>query len=237
MRRNAFRYRAIAALLALTANSGPAVASDYSFPTGMKVTIELGETPLFRSGSNVVYPVQSHFSVEQTNENQVFEVARKDGAKLTLIPDGARYLIQEQIAVGDEVTFEESGSMKPKPVRVLISGPLAIGHVHFMAGSAKLSDAAKTVLTQTATQMNAAGLVGAYLVGTSDRAGSSQSNLTLSERRVMRVAAFLQSALVKEGVLSPEIQTEFMGEYLSLDKDGTHNILDRKVSVLIYPKM
>lgn len=225
------------ASFALLLPSSSAIAADYPFPTGMTVSVELGDVPLFRSGSNVVYPIQSHFSVNFPNGDAAFVLTRADGTDLTVVPDSDRFMVLEPIAIGEKVNFLSGESSDVKPVRVLLDGPLAIGHLHFMPGSAKLSDAAKYVLDQTATQMRAAGLFGAYLVGSSDRAGSRKSNLMLSERRVIKAASYLRAALGGLDIVDPIIQTEFMGEYLSQDKNGSRNILDRKVSILLFPKL
>ena len=80
-------------------------------------------------------------------------------------------------------------------------------------------------------------LVGAYLVGTTDRTGSESANVALSAKRAAATASYLKSQLVSLGVESPMITTEGMGEYLSTKKDGNSNPYDRKVSITVYPKV
>jgi outer membrane protein OmpA-like peptidoglycan-associated protein len=214
-----------------------AQASDYPFPTEMKVTIERGKTPIYQSGSNIIYPIKSYFSAKWPDGESEFVLTHPDGEELVTTAEGDRYLLQKSVEVGEQVYFAENSEVSAKPIRVLLSGPIAIGHVHFKVGSAKLSADAKTILTQAAGQMSAANLTGAYLVGYTDRTGGVTANLALAKLRVERTASYLSSALKSVGILSPEIKTEFMGEYSARGADGTVNLLERRVTLLLYPKM
>ncbi|MEY3455315.1 MAG: hypothetical protein RLZZ92_435 [Actinomycetota bacterium] len=92
-----------------------------------------------------------------------------------------------------------------------------------------------STLTEMAKQMYNSGLLGAYLVGMTDRAGSNDSNLALSLKRVNVASKYLSKKLANLGATGAVIKTENMGEYLASTKDGLVDPFDRKVSVLIYP--
>lgn len=226
----------IAITILLTNYGFGASAREYSFPTQMKVSIERGDEPIIKSGSNVVYPILSYFSVVMPPEPTEFNLYGIDNEPLTLTAAGDRYLIEEPISIGDEIFFAVlDGENGIKPIRTVLSGPIQIGHVHFAVGSANLSRAAKEVLRQIAVEMKFSGLFGAYLVGQTDRSGSEAANSALSQRRVAAAEKFLAAALSENQVSSPELMTEAMGEYLAGGKDGIANEFDRKVTVLLYP--
>ncbi len=63
-------------ILALPIFAISAGASEYPFPTEMKVTIERGDEPLMKSKSSVVYPVINKFSVTMPNGDADFVLER-----------------------------------------------------------------------------------------------------------------------------------------------------------------
>lgn len=212
-----------------------AQAVDYSFPTGMAVTIERDVVPSFKDGSNVAYSVVNYFTVNTPNGEESFSLRNEAGDDLAVIKQGDRYFINSHIALGENVYFGPDIQNVADPVRVMIEGPINVGHVHFLTGSSTLSAAAKKALTLMAKEMADSNLTSAYLVGMTDRAGDEESNLTLSEKRVKNAAAYLEKKLEALGVMDPVITTEHMGEYMADQKNGAVNSFDRKVSVLIFP--
>ena len=212
-----------------------AQATEYSFPTGMSVSIERDSFPTYSENSNVVYPVVSYFTVDMPNGDQNFSLRTEDGEDLGVIKQGDKYFINSHIAVGENIYFGPDIQNVADPVRVLLAGPIKIGHINFNTASSKLSSQAKTALSLMAKEMADSNLTSAYLVGMADRVGGESDNLTLAGKRVEIAALYLERKLVDLGVMNPVIKTESMGEYLSNSKDGIENLNDRKVSVLIYP--
>lgn len=225
---------ALAALFTLT-SAGVVNATEYSFPTGMTVTIEKDKAPVFKEGSNVVYSVVNYFTVLMPDGDQSFALRNEAGDELPVARDGDRYFITADVPAGDVVYFGPDTQTVSTPVRVMMDGPINIGHVHFNSGSAKLSANAKKALGLIAKEMAASNLTSAYLVGSTDRAGSNDANLSLAEKRANAASAYLSKKLAALGIAKYVVTTETMGEYLSSKKDGTVNTYDRKVSVLIYP--
>ncbi|MEN9305472.1 MAG: OmpA family [Actinomycetota bacterium] len=214
---------------------GVANAADYSFPTAMTVTIEKDKVPAFKEGSNVVYSVVNYFTVLMPNGDQSFTLTNAAGEELPVAQEGDRYFINADVRAGEVVYFGPDTQTFSSPVRVMMNGPINLGHVHFASASAKLTVNAKKALRLMAQEMASSNLTSAYLVGSTDRAGSNDANLTLAEKRANAAASYLQKKLAALGVAKYVISSETMGEYLSDKKDGTVNLYDRKVSVLIYP--
>jgi outer membrane protein OmpA-like peptidoglycan-associated protein len=214
-----------------------AQATEYSFPTGMSVSIERDALPTYSENSNIVYPVVNYFSVNMPNGDENFALRTEDGEDLPVIKQGDKYFINSHIALGENVYFGPDIQNVADPVRVIVDGPINVGHVHFNSSSSKLSSQAKMALSLMAEEMFNSNLTSAYLVGMTDRAGGDSANLSLAGKRVAAAASYLKKKLGELGVLNPVIQTETMGEYLSTSKDGSVNLNDRKVSVMIYPKI
>lgn len=223
-------------VLALPGLAFASNAADYPFPTEMKVTIERGETPILKNKSSVVYPIVNTFSVNMPNGDSEFVLQDQAGNDLRMVKDGEHYLLQETVAIDDRVFFGSDSQTSTKPIRVMLEGPINLGHIHFASGSTKLSEEARYVLSEMATQMSNSGLHAAYLTGMTDRTGSESANLALSLKRANVAAAYLTKKLVSLGVDSPFISVENMGEYLA-SPSGPINPYDRKVSVLVYPKV
>lgn len=213
----------------------PAMATDYAFPTNMKVTIERGDEPIEKTNSSVVYPIINKFMVSMPNGDVQFVLEKENGEELQMVANAGDYLIQEPVALGENVFFGTDTETAGRPVRVMVQGPINLGHVHFASSSATLSKDAKAVLREMARQMQTSGLLGAYLVGMTDRAGSENANLSLSLKRVNAASNYLNKKLSDLGVTGAVIKTEYMGEYESVSKDGVVNPFDRKVSVMVYP--
>lgn len=231
-----YKKTLLATASALAALSMTSVqATEYPFPTGMTVTVERDKVPTYKDGSNVVYQVVNYFTVLMPNGDTGFALKNEAGENLTVIQDGDRYFINANVPVGDVVYFGPDQENVADPVRVMLQGPIDIGHVHFAAGSAKLMPKAKQAIRLMAQEMAESNLTSAYLVGMTDRSGGIDANLSLSERRANAAAAYLQKSLTALGVAKSVITTEHMGEYLSDSKDGVVNEFDRKVTVLIYP--
>lgn len=224
-----------AVLLALPSLAMAASATEYPFPVNMQVTIEKGENPILKSASSVVYPIVNKFTVTMPNGDVPFVLEDENGDEVKMVKDGEEYLLQSPVAVGDNIYFGSSLETAGKPVRVVLEGPINLGHIHFASGSYRLNEEAKYVLGEMAQQMVNAGLLGAYLVGMTDRSGSDAANLTLSMKRASAASAYLSKKLARLGAESPKITMENMGEYLSSTKDGVIDPYDRKVSVLVYP--
>ncbi len=222
-------------LLALPTLAISASASEYPFPTEMKVTIERGNEPLMKTNSSVVYPVVNKFTVNMPNGDAEFVLEKETGSEIPLIKEGDEYLLQSPVAIRENIFFGADSQTAGRPVRVMLQGPINLGHIHFNSGSAKLTADGKFVIAEMAQQMYNSGLLGAYLVGMTDRAGSEDANLALSLKRVNAASKYLSKKLAQLGASGAEIKTENMGEYLSSSKDGVVNPFDRKVSVLIYP--
>jgi len=212
-----------------------AQGTEYSFPTGKFVSIERDELPTYKEDSNVVYPVVNYFSVNMPNGDMSFSLRNEEGDELAVIRQEDRYFINSHVALGEHVYFGPDIQNVADPVRVMIDGPINVGHVHFKSSSSRLTNQAKTALTLMAKEMADNNLTSAYLVGMTDRSGDESSNLVLAEKRAGVAAAYLKKKLAALGVSSPVITTENMGEYLSDQKDGSVNSYDRKVSVLIFP--
>ncbi|NDE95840.1 MAG: hypothetical protein EB045_01800, partial [Actinobacteria bacterium] len=135
-------------MLALPALAMSASASEYSFPTEMTVTIERGEEPLMKSNSSVVYPVINKFTVTMPNGDTEFVLESESGDEISMVKDGGEYLLQSSVAVGDNVFFGTDSQTAGRPVRVMLEGPINLGHVHFNSGSAKLSVEGKMVIAE-----------------------------------------------------------------------------------------
>lgn len=213
----------------------PAMATEYPFPTNMKVTIERGDEPIEKTNSSVVYPIINKFMVSMPNGDAQFVLERETGEVLPMVANAGDYLIQSPVTLGENVFFGTDTQTAGTPVRVMVQGPINLGHVHFSSSSAILTKEAKAVLREMANQMQISGLLGAYLVGMTDRAGSEDANLSLSLKRVNAASKYLSKKLNALGVTGAVIKTEYMGEYESASKDGVVNPFDRKVSVLVYP--
>lgn len=226
-----------AVILALPTVALPAGAKDYSFPINMKVTIERGETPIMKSKSSVVFPIVNKFSVTMPNGYMDFVLETESGEEIRMVADGSEYLLQTPIALGEEVFFGVDTQTVGKPIRVLVDGPITLGHVHFASSSSRLNEEAKFILDEMAQQMYSSGLFSATLVGMTDIAGDTISNLGLSLRRANMAAKYLKSALMELGVEDPNIVVENMGEYLSSVDKKSINPYDRKVFVTVYPKV
>lgn len=222
-------------MLALPGLAVSVSASEYPFPTEMTVTIEKGDEPLMKSNSSVVYPIVNKFTVTMPNGDAEFVLQKESGDEIPMVKDGGQYLLQSPVAVGENIYFGPDSQTAGRPVRVLLEGPINLGHVHFNSGSAKLTFYGKLVIAEMAQQMYNSGLLGAYLVGMTDRAGSSDANLALSLKRVNAASKYLSKKLAQLGATGAVIKTENMGEYLASSKDGVIDPFDRKVSVLVYP--
>ena len=231
------KKKTLAPVVALLASLSVATsqATEYSFPTGMNVSIERDAAPSYKEGSNVVYKVVSYFSVLIPDGETNFVLKDEDGVVLPVVKDGDRYFVDANVPVGKVVYFGPNEESVADPIRTMIKGPIQIGHIHFTTNSARLRETSKEALRLIAQQMADSNLTSAYLVGMADREGGSDSNILLSERRAEAAGAYLQMKLSELGVLNAVIKTESMGEYVSDSKDGAANRFDRKVSVLIYP--
>jgi outer membrane protein OmpA-like peptidoglycan-associated protein len=153
-----------------------AQATEYSFPTGMKVSIERDSLPTYSENSNIVYPVVNYFSVNMPNGDEEFALRTEDGEDLPVIKQGDKYFINSHIALGENVYFGPNVQNVADPVRVLVDGPINVGHVHFNSSSSKLSSQAKMALALMAEEMFNSNLTSAYLVGMTDRAGGDSAN-------------------------------------------------------------
>ena len=222
--------------LLLGSLSLPAIATEYSFPTEMKVTIERGDEPVYTEGSNLVYPVVSYFSFKPAfDETETsFVLFKNGGDTLTAISMGDRFQIEDSISRDDEVSFAKDPDTAPRPIRVLLTDPIPVGHVHFSVGSARLSDEAKAALDAIAAEMKNSGLFGALLVGRTDRGGSETANLSLGSKRASAVKRYLGKSLSNLGISDFALTRESLGEYLADASNGATSLKDRKVSILIY---
>jgi outer membrane protein OmpA-like peptidoglycan-associated protein len=212
-----------------------AQATDYSFPTGMTVSIEKDAVPSFKDGSNVVYSVVNYFTVTMPNGDEEFSLRTEAGDDLAVIKQGDRYFINSHIPLGEHIYFGPDIQNVANPVRVMIDGPINVGHVHFLSGSSTLTAVAKKALALMAKEMADSNLTSAYLVGMTDINGDDQSNVLLSEKRASKAALYLEKKLDALGITDAVITTEGMGEYLADQNNGSVNGFDRKVSVLIFP--
>jgi outer membrane protein OmpA-like peptidoglycan-associated protein len=222
------------ACLVLTGGS-IARAQDYSFPTGMTVTIERGDIPSYNLGSNLVYQIVNYFTVNFPDGDQQFVLKDEAGEALNVIKEENRYFINSNVPVGEKVYFGPNEQNVADPVRVMLEGPINVGHIHFARGSASLSANAKEAIGIVAQEMADHNLTSAYIVGMTDRSGSDSANLALSAKRASVTATYLKKKLVGLGVESPRITTEAMGEYLSTKRDGISYAYDRKASIMVYP--
>ena len=224
----------LTSLLIIPIAIGPVKAVEYPFSTEMKVSIEKGTKPIYNSKSNVVYPVVSYFSGKLVDGGE-FSLQHDDGKEIAYTFTNGKYILYHTVRPNDIVNYAPDTMTATKPIRVLLQGPIDLGHINFASGSAVLSADAKAALGEMALQMMASNLTAAYLVGTSDRVGSASSGLVISRKRVDAAAKYLNSRLEGMGIYNASIRTENMGEYLSNSRDGSANPEDRKVTVLIYP--
>lgn len=210
-------------------------ATDYAFPTGMTVTIERDAVPIYKEDSSVVYPVVNYFTVKMPNGDQAFALRNEEGEDLPVIKQGDRYFVNAHVPVGENVYFGPDSQNVADPVRVMVQGPINLGHVHFDFASYALKAEAKEALMLMAKEMADNNLTSAYLVGMTDRIGSEDANLLLAEKRANAAKNYLKRKLAGLGITNAVITTEAMGEYLSQGSDGSVNPFDRKVAVTIYP--
>jgi hypothetical protein len=157
------------------------------------------------------------------NGDEEFSLRTEAGDDLAVIKQGDRYFINSHIPLGEHIYFGPDIQNVADPVRVMIDGPINVGHVHFLSGSSTLTAVADSNLTS------------AYLVGMTDINGDDQSNVLLSEKRASKAALYLEKKLDALGITDAVITTEGMGEYLADQNNGSVNGFDRKVSVLIFP--
>jgi outer membrane protein OmpA-like peptidoglycan-associated protein len=224
-----------ACLVALSTLATTAMATEYPFPVNMQVTIERGDNPILKSNSSVVYPIVNKFTVTMPNGDVDFVLENEAGDEIKMVKDGSEYLLQSSVAVGENIFFGPNLETAGKPIRVVLEGPITLGHVHFSTNSTRLNEEARYVLGEMAQQMMNSGLMGAYLVGMTDRSGSDAANLSLSLRRANSAAKYLNRKLTQLGAEGPKVTVENMGEYLSSAKAGIVDPYDRKVSVMVYP--
>lgn len=217
------------------AGSSIAHATDYPFPTGMTVTIEKGDVPSYDFGSNVVHQIVSYFNVNFPNGDQQFVLKDESGETLSVIKEADRYFVNTEVPIGEKIYFGPDEDNVADPVRVMIEGPINVGHIHFASGSSKLDTSAKDAISFIAQEMAGHDLTSAYLVGMTDRAGGEVANIALSFKRAKSAADFLKKELKSLGIMNPIITTEGMGEYLSTKRDGNSYLYDRKVSIMVYP--
>ena len=103
--------------------------------------------------------------------------------------------------------------------------------VYFEWDRADLTDQARAVIAQAASQRGSCGVTRVTVAGFTDRSGAASYNVGLSERR----ARVVRDELVRLGVAASTITMEAFGETRNAVQtaDGVREPLNRRTEVLI----
>lgn len=101
--------------------------------------------------------------------------------------------------------------------------------VYFAEDQAALTDAARTAIGLTATQLQGCRIRAVRVLGLASATGGSEANRSLSERRALAVA----EALVAAGWPAPAFELEAAGDTGATTPSGAAEPLRRRTEVLV----
>jgi outer membrane protein OmpA-like peptidoglycan-associated protein len=101
--------------------------------------------------------------------------------------------------------------------------------VYFAENQAELTDAARTAIGLTATQLQACEIRAVRVLGLADATGTAQENLTLSQRRALAVV----EALAAQGWPVPAFEVAAAGDAGAVAPGGVEEPLRRRTEVLV----
>ncbi len=101
--------------------------------------------------------------------------------------------------------------------------------VYFAEGEAGLTDAARTAIGLTATQLQGCEIRAVRVLGLADATGAAQENLTLSQRRALAVV----EALAAQGWPVPAFEVAAAGDAGAVTPGGVEEPLRRRTEVLV----
>lgn len=222
---------ALAVSLGLTTTS---YADAPAFPINKSVFMDVAVEPASSVGQNRFYPIVNTINPTLPEGVEEFSLLR-DNQELELTKLSEGFQISSPITLDDKLFISWGKQSEVSPVAIIIRRPLSLGQVAFAYNSAKLSPAAKGVITQVAKEISNSGLRGVFVVSGADKPGSDNYNLTLSDKRAKRATAYLNKELSKLSISDAKIGYEFMGEIESKGASVKPNRPDRIVTFLVYP--
>lgn len=101
--------------------------------------------------------------------------------------------------------------------------------VYFAENEAGLTDAARTAIGLTATQLQGCEIRTVRVLGLADSTGTPEANLTLSQRRAMAVV----EALAAQGWPVPAFEVTAAGDAGAVTAGGVEEPLRRRAEVLV----
>lgn len=101
--------------------------------------------------------------------------------------------------------------------------------IYFAEDQATLTDAARTAIGLTATQLQGCRINAVRVLGLASSTGSADANLALSEQRALAVA----EALVAAGWPTPAFELEAAGDQGATTASGVAEPLRRRTEVLV----
>ena len=221
------------ALLAVTTISSRAM--DIPDLTGWGIQSNVSSTPTIKTGGSEFFPIENKLISTDSTDFTGLIVSNQDGQTFDLTSDNGIAVIKGDLNHLDTYYATWSTMTQPMQISFILRGPLKVGHVNFLGGSAALDSGDKKVLNAIANEIAKSHLYGVYLVGHSDRVGTYASNLAISEKRVLAAQSYLKSRLTALGVSGIRYSTEFMGDLMSKSKVNQANLADRRVDITIYP--
>ena len=101
--------------------------------------------------------------------------------------------------------------------------------IYFNEGSDRLTQPALQLVRETADRLKACSITHARVVGLADATGAPQANLTLSQRRALKVA----EALRAQGIPAPAFEIDAAGDAGSMTSDGREDPVRRRAEVYL----
>ncbi|MEQ7153933.1 OmpA family protein [Brevundimonas aurifodinae] len=115
----------------------------------------------------------------------------------------------------------------------LVATPDACGpkrfDVYFAENEAGLTDAARTAIASTTTQLQGCEIRSVRVLGLADATGAAAANQTLSERRALAVV----EALAAQGWPAPAFEVGAAGDAGAITPGGVEEPLRRRAEVLV----
>lgn len=229
-------FCAVGAVAILISSVATAKASDISDLTTYGIYSYLAHTPsISAGGGGLFYPIVNEVRAngESDLENMVLE--NKKGDQIAVENMDGKLYANGNLNYQDVYSAKWADGGMSMRLPFIMQGPMNLGHINFASGSYKIDAGDKEILDAIANEVLKSNLTGIYLVGKSDSAGSDESNLALSLKRVNAAKKYLNMALEKLGVIDAVIVTEFMGEFTAKGAPNKSNLEDRRVEVMIYP--
>jgi len=221
------------ALLAVTTISSRAM--DIPDLTGWGIQSNVSKSASISTGGSEFFPIENSLISKDSTDFTGLMISNKEGQTFDLTSANGVAVIKGDLNHLDTYYATWSEQIQPMQISFIVNGPLKLGHVNFLSGSATLDSGDKKVLNAVADEIVKSHLYGVYLVGHSDRVGTYASNLAISEKRVLAAQSYLKSRLTALGVSGIRYSTQFMADIMSKSKVNQANLADRRVDITIYP--